>query len=466
MRIHTLIVFIAIGVIPLYIFMYIFLSNYEEKAVSSKFNQMQNQILMLSNQILPTGYLTLADVPEIDAEVNRLAEVYQGRILIVNSNLNIVEDTYGLYDDNKYLISNEVIQCFSGNSSKVYDKDNNYLILTHPITHTIDNQKVVVGAVVMNSSSKDIQSILGSMEQRAVIFSLAFAMFVTLFAIFFSRRLTKPLTDVVNSIDKLTQGFLDEEVSIKGYYEIEKISDSFNKMISRMQKIENTRQEFVSNVSHELKTPITSIKVLADSLLMQEDAPVELYREFLVDITEEIERESKIIDDLLSLVKLNKTAGDMNIASVNINELLEQILKRLRPLAKKQNIEMIYESFRPVTAEVDEVKLSLAITNLIENAIKYNIPDGWVRVSLNADHKYFYIKVSDSGIGIPEESQDLIFERFYRVDKARSRESGGTGLGLAITKSVIQMHRGAIKVHSAEGEGTTFNVRIPLNFIA
>jgi signal transduction histidine kinase len=466
MRMHMLFVFIIVGIIPLYLFSYVLLNNYKEKAVGDRFNQMQNQIIMLSNLMLPTGYLTLADVPEIDAEINRVAEFYQGRIVVVNNNLNIVEDTYGLYDENKYLVSKEVIQCFNGNSSKVHDTENNYLILTQPIIHTTEEQKVVVGAIVMNSSTKDIQSTLVSMEQRASIFILAITMFIVIFAIYFSSKLTKPLTKVVSSIDHLTEGYLDEEVSIKGYYEIEKISDSFNKMISRMQKIENTRQEFVSNVSHELKTPITSIKVLAESLLMQEDVPVEVYREFLIDINKEIERENEIINDLLSLVKLNKTAGDMNISSININELLEQILKRLRPLAKKQSIEMVYESFRPVIAEVDEVKLSLAMTNLIENAIKYNVPDGWVRVSLNADHKYFYIKVSDSGIGIPEDVQDLIFERFYRVDKARSRESGGTGLGLAITKNVIQMHRGAIKVYSVEGEGTTFNVRIPLNYIA
>jgi signal transduction histidine kinase len=461
-----LIVFIIVGIVPLHLFTRILLNNYVEKAINSKFSQMQNQIIMLSNQMIPTGYLTLADVPEIDVELSRVAEIYQGRILVVNNNLNIVEDTYGLYDDNRYLVSKEVIQCLSGNSSRVHDKKNNYLILTQPITHTTEEQKVVVGAIVMNSSTRDIESILSGMEQNAIIFSLALAIFIVILAIYFSNRLTTPLKKVVTSIDHLTEGYMDEEVSIKGYYEIEKISDSFNKMINRMQKIESSRQEFVSNVSHELKTPITSIKVLADSLLSQEDTPVELYREFLVDITEEIERENKIINDLLSLVKLNKAAGDMNISSVNINELLEQILKRLRPIAKKQNIEMIYESFRPVTAEVDEVKLSLAVSNLIENAIKYNVPDGWVRVSLNADHKYFYVKVSDSGIGIPEEVQDLIFERFYRVDKARSRESGGTGLGLAITKSVVQMHRGAIRVYSVEGEGTTFNVRIPLNYIA
>lgn len=461
-----LIAFIIIGVIPLQLFTYILMNNYEEKAVSNKYTQMQNRIMILSNQMLPTGYLTLVDVPEIDVEVSRVAEIFQGRIVVVNNNLNIVEDTYGLYDDNKYLVSKEVIQSFNGSSSRVHDKEDQYLIITQPITHTTEEGKVIVGAVVMNSSTKDIQSVLDSMEQRSMIFSLTLAIFIVLFAIYFSRRLTKPLTNVVNSIDSLTEGFMDDKVSIKGYYEIEKISDSFNKMINRMQKIENTRQEFVSNVSHELKTPITSIKVLADSLLMQEETPVELYREFLIDITEEIERENKIINDLLSLVKLNKTSGDMNITSININDLLEQILKRLRPIAKIRNIEMIYESFRPVMAEVDEVKISLAISNLIENAIKYNAEDGWVRVSLNADHKYFFIKISDSGIGIPEDAQDMIFERFYRVDKARSRESGGTGLGLAITKSVIQMHRGAIKVYSKEGEGTTFNVRIPLNYIA
>ncbi|NLJ96234.1 MAG: two-component sensor histidine kinase [Clostridiales bacterium] len=466
MRMQMLLTFIIIGVIPINIFANILLDNYEDKAISNKFNQMQEQTIMLANQMLPTGYLTLVEVPEIDAEINRIAEVFKGRIVIVNSNLNIVEDTYGLYDSNKYLVSKEVIQSFNGNSSKIYDKENNYLKLTNPITLTIEDNKAVVGAIVMNSSTKDIQSVLDSMEQRAIIFTLTITIFIFVFAIYFSSRLTRPLTSVVNSIDRLTEGYMGEEVSIKGYYEIEKISDSFNQMILRMQKIENTRQEFVSNVSHELKTPITSIKVLADSLIMQEDAPVELYREFLVDITEEIERENKIINDLLSLVKLDKTADDLNISSININDLLEQILKRLSPIAKKNNIELIYESFRPVMAEVDEVKLSLAISNLIENGIKYNTLDGWVRVSLNADHKYFFVKVSDSGIGIPEDAQDLIFERFYRVDKARSRETGGTGLGLAITKNIIQMHRGAIRIYSKAGEGTTFNVRIPLNYIA
>lgn len=236
-------------------------------------------------------------------------------------------------------------------------------------------------------------------------------------------------------------------------------------MLGRVQSLDTSRQEFVSNVSHELKTPLTSMKVLADSLVGQENVPVELYQEFMQDIAAEIDRESKIITDLLTLVKLDKKASNMNIELVNINELLDMILKRLHPIAAKRNIELILEGFRPVDAEIDETKLSLAISNLVENAIKYNKDEGWVRVSLNADHKYFYVTVTDSGLGIPEESIDHIFERFYRVDKSHSAEIEGTGLGLAITRSAIMMHHGAIRVKSQVGEGTTFSVRIPLTFI-
>ena len=151
---------------------------------------------------------------------------------------------------------------------------------------------------------------------------------------------------------------------------------------------------------------------------------------------------------------------------MNINELLELILRRLRPIAAKSNIELVFESVRPVIAEVDEVKLTLAFSNLVENAVKYNRKDGWVKVKLDADHQFFSLEVSDSGIGIPESAQEHIFERFYRVDKSHSREIGGTGLGLAIARNAILMHRGAIKVSSVEGEGTTFTVKVPLSYIA
>ena len=280
-----------------------------------------------------------------------------------------------------------------------------------------------------------------------------------------STVLVKPFARITKAIEDLTDGYQNEEISVPDYTETALITDAFNKMISRMRVLDESRQEFVSNVSHELKTPMTSMKVLADSLVGQEGVPEELYQEFLRDITAEIDRENKIISDLLSLVKMDKKASDVNISHMDINQLLEDILKRLRPIADKRNIDLILDSFRPVEADVDEVKFTLAISNLVENGIKYNVDDGWVRVTLDADHKFFYITVADSGMGIPEDSIERIFERFYRVDKSHSKEIGGTGLGLAITRSSIAMHHGTIKVFSKEGEGTTFSVRIPLSYI-
>lgn len=280
------------------------------------------------------------------------------------------------------------------------------------------------------------------------------------------KLLMNPFKELQWKLKRVEEGNLDEELSSNAYTETRQITESISKTLKKLKAVDQSREEFVSNVSHELKTPITSIRVLADSLMSMDDVPVELYREFMTDISDEIDRESKIIDDLLALVRMDKTAGtELNIAQVNVNGLLELILKRLRPIAGKRNVELTFESIREVTADVDEVKLSLALNNLVENAIKYNVEGGWVRVTLDADHKFFYVKVADSGIGISEEFQEHIFERFYRVDKARSRETGGTGLGLAITKNIILMHQGAIRLSSKEGEGTTFTVRIPLTYI-
>ena len=317
----------------------------------------------------------------------------------------------------------------------------------------------------MSVSTDAILNNQAELETKATIIVITMALIILLLAFVLSALMVKPFARITKSIEDVNEGYDSDNLHEDAYTETTLISEAFNKMLGRLKIVDDSRQEFVSNVSHELKTPLTSMKVLADSLLAQENVPVELYQEFMGDIAEEIERENKIINDLLSLVKMDKTTMNLTVQSENINELVERILKRLRPIAAQRNIELVFESFRPVTAEVDEVKLTLALSNLVENAIKYNKDDGWVHVSLNADHKYFYVKVADSGIGIPKEDTEHIFERFYRVDKSHSREIGGTGLGLAITRNAIVMHRGAVKVYSEEGEGTTFTVRVPLTYV-
>jgi signal transduction histidine kinase len=297
---------------------------------------------------------------------------------------------------------------------------------------------------------------------------IEFIAIVVIFAVSMlaAKWLIHPFDKITDALNQAQEGYSTDPISVKDCLETEQIGDAFNRVLGRMKLLDDSRQEFVSNVSHELKTPLTSMKVLADSLITQQDAPIELYQEFMGDIAAEIDREDKMITDLLSLVKMDRTSSDLNISQVDINALVELIMKRLRPIAQKSDVELVYESMRPVTAAVDEVKFTLAISNLVENAIKYNKEHGWVKVTLDADHQFFTIEVADSGIGIPEDSLEHIYERFYRVDKSHSREIGGTGLGLAITRSAIIMHRGSIRATSEEGVGTIFTVRIPLTYIA
>ena len=317
----------------------------------------------------------------------------------------------------------------------------------------------------MSFSTRSQQVITTNIRQKSSIILLVLTVLILVFAILYSFLIAKPLRQVTDSIHDISKGNMDEKIDMRGFSEVVSISDSFNQMIDVIQNTETSRQAFVSNVSHELKTPLASMKVLSDSLLSMEGMPEEMYREFLVDITHEIDRMTGIINDLLNMVKMDRNSAQVNISNVSINDLLEQIIKRLRPIAATRNIELIYESIRPVMADVDEVKMSIALNNLIENSIKYNYDDGWVKITLNADHKFFYVTVQDTGVGIPEDEQDNVFERFYRVDKARSRETGGTGLGLSLTRSAILLHRGSIKLYSKEKEGTTFTIRIPLHYI-
>lgn len=447
-------------------------SSSRQNQVERRIIDVQNQCQILSNKMTRMGYLsgTSADNAAIDAELSMLADIFNGRILIVNSGFRIMEDTFSL-SEGKICISEETIRCFQGESTNKYNTEKHYFLLAIPISENAQTLDAGVtpktaGVMLVTASTESMSELADTLNDKAALYQVLVFVVVLILAIAFAQALFRPFDGVVAFVNRVSEGTLDEDISEETYSETKRMSKSLNKMLQTIKSVEQSRQEFVSNVSHELKTPITSIRVLADSLMGMEEVPQELYKEFMTDISDEIDRESKIIDDLLSLVRMDKVEPETNIAQVNINNLVEMVLKRLRPIARKRNIELIFESMREVTADIDEVKLSLAVNNLVENAIKYNREDGWVRVTLDADHKFFYLKVADSGIGIPEEFKNRVFERFFRVDKARSRETGGTGLGLAITKSVILMHHGAIRIDSKEGEGTVFLVRIPLIYIS
>ena len=459
LRFRILIILIILGIVPSVIVTYTMLHNYQDRAVSMLTETVQDQSEILCNLIIKENYLNDTGSQTVNTKLEMFADLYNGRVLLADRDFKIVGDTFHT-EEGKTLLSSLAVKCFKGEKASNYDLKSKVLEVAVPV-QSPDVQQIQ-GVMLMTISTIEIGDMMAELEQKGMMLIGIIVVLSIFLSWLLSTILVKPLARVTKAIEDITDGMQDDAISVPDYTETELITDAFNKMVNRMKILDESRQEFVSNVSHELKTPLTSMKVLADSLVGQQGVPEELYQEFMGDITAEIDRENKIITDLLSLVKMDKKAADLNITHMDINQLLEDILKRLRPIADKRNIDLILDCFRPVEADVDEVKFTLAISNLVENGIKYNVDDGWVRVSLDADHKYFYVTVADSGMGIPEDSIDKIFERFYRVDKSHSKEIGGTGLGLAITRSAIAMHHGAIKVFSKEGEGTTFTVRVPL----
>ena len=470
-KLRLLIIVFLMGIIPSIIMRVGILENYESRAVDVRISDVQTQLRIIANHLITYNYLQDTSSEVIGAELEQLSNLYNGRVLIINGNLKVVKDTYGI-SDGKTIVSEEVIRCIKGKNTVNYDSVNRFIEITMPIVETVTlpddsgegaREKELVRGVMLTSVSTDsIANTLDILNRRAIIMGNIMFIFIFALAMGLSRILVRPFERVTKAISEVKEGYTDEPISVSDYLETEHIVDAFNSLIKRMKVLDDSRQEFVANVSHELKTPITSIKVLADSLLAQEDVPAELYHEFMEDIAEEIERENKIINDLLALVKQDKSVAELNISMVVINELVEIILKRLRPIAKKSNVEVTLISKREIVAEVDEVKMSLILNNLVENAVKYNKEQGKVEVLLDADHQFFTVRVRDSGIGIPPEALGQIYERFYRVDKSHSKEIGGTGLVLAITRSAVQLLRGSIKVESVVGEGTAFTVKIPL----
>ena len=435
---------------------YFFNKNFIENELA----QMQTSAAVMAGEFSSYETLSDADRDGIYDNMKRYSAMNSVRIRIVDERFVIVSDSY-MVDYGKNIINSNVINAYTtGKSLSEYDSEEKSIEVVVPIYNA---ENSICGIFVLNEGINETYKNTVSDNIYTVMIAVIAVVMVLLALI--EKRINRPYKRAYKIVEDVANGHTDKRIPVSGSDELRSFAKNFNTIMDKATVLDETRQEFVSNVSHELKTPITSIKILADSLNTQEDVPVELYREFMQDITNEIDRESKIIEDLLSLVKMDKPAAVMNISSVNLNELMEIVLKRLKPIAQKKNVELLFESFRPVVAEVDEVKFTQVISNLVENAIKYNVNDGWVHVSLNADYQYFYVRVEDSGIGIPEESQDLVFDRFYRVDKARSRETGGTGLGLAIVQRIVLLHHGTIKLHSEEGTGTTFTVRIPLNYV-
>ncbi len=397
----------------------------------------------------------------LDFELDLRSKETGARILIFDTKGIVVKDTNRSEIGNTLLLP-EVLNALQRKNDVVFRKNENALYAAS----WIENERAEkMGVVLLVQSIGEIYDELSEIQKRIILFILLTTIIISLLVFFLSQWIIEPLNNFLKVVTKMSDGHLNQRINVKGHDEYAQLGQSFNDIASKLEEAERSREEFVSNVSHELKTPLSSIKVLSESILLEENVPITMYREFMEDINAEVDRMTSIINDLLVIVRLSHRENVLNIKQIEANKMIVDILKRLYPLAKQKNIDLIYEDVRKVVIDADEMKLSLALTNLIENGIKYTHHEGTVKVIVDSDYQNAYISVIDTGIGINDDEQSKIFDRFYRIDKTRDRETGGTGLGLPISRQIVLLHNGVIRLSSKENEGSTFVVQIPINYI-
>ncbi len=429
-------------------------------------NSEKKELLYQANKIAvmvqEENYLLNQDTKEdIEEELNEKSMIEDFRIIILDNKSVVIYDS-NKTEDGKTFVTNEIIAALKGESIAAYYKDE---VAIYAATYIGDLETEKQGVVLLVASFEEVLILIKELSQKWFMLSVMVSIIAGILAMISSEIIIGPIKRILGNIREITDGQLHQRVKINGKNELSELGKAFNSMTEELEKVDEARQEFVSNVSHELKTPLSSIKVLSDSILLQENTATEIYREFLKDINSEIDRMTDIVNDLLSLVKLDYKEAGLFIKETNLNAMLEDILKMLNPLAEQKNIIILSEYLKNVTIDADDMKLSLAISNLVENAIKYTNNGGSVKIILDCDHQNAFITVQDTGIGISDEEQGKIFNRFYRIDKTRDRETGGTGLGLSITQSTVLLHKGSIRVSSKEGVGSTFIVRLPIKNI-
>ncbi|MCI1931454.1 MAG: HAMP domain-containing histidine kinase [Clostridia bacterium] len=462
-RLMLIITYICAGIIPLLLFTVVVFKTTENYFIDERKKELLNQANVYSGHITISGYMSdSSNKRAFDRDIELTSEQSGYRIIVTDDMGAVVNDSNGT-EIGKTVLLPEIMEALEKKDVATEQKNGNI----YAVTSVVDENGKKIGTVLVAEETTDIEDMVNGIKKPIYVMNVLISFIVLAFVLVMSQTITGPLSKLLEVIRSMSEGHLDTRMPVDecSNNEIMQMAVAVNNMADALEQVETSRQNFVSNVSHELKTPLSSIKVLSESILLNSEAPKEMYIEFLKDINSEVDRMNEMINDLLTLVRLDQKEVPLNFKTESINDVLEDIIKRLRPLADNKEIDLQYNAVKEVEADIDRTKITLAISNLVENAIKYTDNGGNVKVTLDCDHQNTFITVADNGIGMAEDELQNIFQRFYRIDKTRARETGGTGLGLSITRSTVMLHNGSIKVTSHENEGTTFVVRIPLTHV-
>lgn len=386
----------------------------------------------------------------------------------LNATRTIVTDRTGLalYDSltvnscqGTYVLLPEVVNALNGTKTFSSEFDHAQGAIRSRAATPIYTSGVLVGCVYMMEYDTQQGALMRSLQKNILTITLVLVIVVILFSIIFSTGFTARLRRVLSSMRIIRSGDYSHRLDMGGNDELTLLGDEFNLLTERLQISEEKQRRFVSDASHELKTPLASIKLLTDSIL-QNDMDAETAREFVNDIGNEADRLNRMTQKLLSLSKIEvQQDGDCEI--VYMKPTVEKVVRMLSGIAQANNISIQMDLQDDCPILILEDDLYQIIFNLAENGIKYNRPGGKLMIRSLRQADNAVLEVCDTGVGIPEAAQTHIFERFFRVDKARSRSTGGSGLGLSIVRSMVERNQGSISVSSEPDVGSTFRVCFP-----
>ena len=430
--------------------------NSQEIFYNNKKAAMFERCELLSTAISSLDVLNRATVDKTIADTIRQPI---SRIAVTDQNGLVIYDS--LEPENtliKYMFLPQTVDALRGNDVFTWHYEDG--AMQSHAAMPIYSYGTLIGCIYMKETDSEQGALIASIQSNIFTITLILELAVIAFSIWFATGYSSRLRKIMGSIRKVWAGDYTHKVDIGGNDELTMLSNAFNDLTHRLDVSESKRQRFVSDASHELKTPLASIKLLSDSIL-QNDMDPETVKEFVGDIGNEADRLNRMSQKLLLLAKTEDLTDD-DCEIVQIAPTITRVVKMLSIIAQSQNIEIQTELSQDSPILILEDDLYQIIFNLVENGIKYNVPGGKLNIMLQRTDDTATIHVQDTGVGISQDALVHIFERFYRVDKARSRKSGGSGLGLAIVRNLVERNRGTISVESLPGSGTKFIVSFPV----
>lgn len=426
----------------------------------SKERSMIEKCQLAADEIAKLGVLNPST---ISAAMEQMDSLKVTRLMITDRSGKVLYDSSGI-SPGTYALLPEIVQALDdhiyhyGNDAFTWQYHNGSM--ESRVATPILYYGTIIGCVYMTeydtTQGTVIQTLLNTVLQITLILEVVVILFSFSFTHTFSRRMTKIMT----SMRIIQEGDYTHKVQMGGNDELTILGNEFNDLTERLNTSEQKRRRFVSDASHELKTPLASIKLLTDSIL-QNDMDMETVREFVQDIGNEADRLTRMTAKLLSLTVVDgQPTADCEI--IRATPTIRRVVKMLSTTAKQNNITVELELLEDPPILILEDDLYQIVFNLVENGIKYNLPGGKLFINLRRQEDNAILRIRDTGVGIPEDALGHIFERFYRVDKARSRATGGSGLGLSIVRAIVERNRGDLQVSSQMGQGTTFTLSFPV----